>query len=49
MTILGLLLFSFEVVNKMIVDETLRAVHDSVCVVRNLVRENLVVYGGGAA
>lgn len=35
--------------NKMIIDEAQRAVHDSLCVVRNLVRDNRVVYGGGAA
>lgn len=35
--------------NKMIIDEAKRAVHDSICVVRNLVRDNRVVYGGGAA
>ncbi|CAH6722929.1 T-complex protein 1 subunit epsilon [[Candida] jaroonii] len=35
--------------NKMICDEGIRALHDSVCVVRNLIRDNRVVYGGGAA
>lgn len=35
--------------NKMIVDEAKRALHDAICVVRNLVRDNRVVYGGGAA
>ncbi|KAF0454402.1 T-complex protein 1 subunit epsilon [Gigaspora margarita] len=35
--------------NKMIVDEAKRATHDALCVVRNLVRDNRVVYGGGAA
>ncbi|ODV94285.1 hypothetical protein PACTADRAFT_45174 [Pachysolen tannophilus NRRL Y-2460] len=35
--------------NKMIVDEATRALHDSLCVVRNLIRDNRVVYGGGAA
>ena len=35
--------------NKMIVDEAQRALHDSLCVVRNLVRDSRVVYGGGAA
>lgn len=35
--------------SKMIVDESTRALHDSLCVVRNLVRDNRVVYGGGAA
>ncbi|EJU04967.1 hypothetical protein DACRYDRAFT_20540 [Dacryopinax primogenitus] len=35
--------------NKMIVDEAKRALHDALCVVRNLVVNNRVVYGGGAA
>uniref|UniRef100_A0A7S3JZU2 T-complex protein 1 subunit epsilon n=1 Tax=Aureoumbra lagunensis TaxID=44058 RepID=A0A7S3JZU2_9STRA len=35
--------------NKMIVDEAKRSLHDAVCVVRNLVKDNRVVYGGGAA
>ncbi|KAF8322666.1 hypothetical protein DL93DRAFT_2199957 [Clavulina sp. PMI_390] len=35
--------------NKMIIDEAKRALHDALCVVRNLVVDNRVVYGGGAA
>merc|ERR1712216_46088 len=35
--------------NKMIVDEAKRSLHDAICVVRNLVRSNRIVYGGGAA
>jgi len=35
--------------NKMIIDEAKRALHDAMCVVRSLVRDNRVVYGGGAA
>jgi T-complex protein 1 subunit epsilon len=35
--------------NKMIIDEAKRSLHDSLCVVRNLVRDNRVVYGGGSA
>ncbi|GAA5930965.1 hypothetical protein JCM1841_003665 [Sporobolomyces salmonicolor] len=35
--------------NKMIIDEAKRALHDALCVVRSLVRDNRVVYGGGAA
>jgi T-complex protein 1 subunit epsilon len=31
------------------VDEAKRALHDSLCVVRNLVKDNRIVYGGGAA
>merc|ERR1712061_438788 len=34
---------------KMIVEEAKRSMHDALCVVRNLVRDNRVVYGGGAA
>merc|ERR1712062_127796 len=30
-------------------DEAKRSMHDALCVVRNLVRDNRVVYGGGAA
>lgn len=35
--------------NKMIIEEAKRALHDALCVVRNLIRDNRVVYGGGAA
>lgn len=35
--------------NKMIIDEAKRALHDAMCVVRSLVKDNRVVYGGGAA
>ncbi|OBZ89022.1 T-complex protein 1 subunit epsilon [Choanephora cucurbitarum] len=35
--------------NKMIIDEAKRSLHDAMCAVRNLVRDNRVVYGGGAA
>lgn len=35
--------------NKMIIEEAKRSIHDALCVVRNLVRSNKVVYGGGAA
>merc|ERR1711988_31353 len=31
--------------NKMIVDEAKRSLHDAMCVVRNLVRDNRIVYG----
>lgn len=33
----------------MIVDEAKRSIHDAICVVRNLIKDNRVVYGGGAA
>ena len=35
--------------NKMIVEEAKRSFHDAICVVRNLVRSNKIVYGGGAS
>jgi len=35
--------------NKMLVKEAERSVHDALCVVRNLIRDNRVVYGGGSA
>merc|ERR1719284_1238595 len=35
--------------NRMIIDETKRSLHDAICVVRNLIRDNRIVYGGGAA
>merc|ERR1712212_924376 len=33
----------------MILEEAKRSLHDALCVVRNLVRDNRIVYGGGAA
>lgn len=35
--------------NKMILEEIKRSLHDALCVARNLVRDNSIVYGGGAA
>ncbi len=35
--------------NKMIVEEAKRSIHDAICVIRNLVKDNRIVYGGGAA
>lgn len=32
-----------------IIDEAKRSLHDALCVVRNLVKDNRIVYGGGAA
>lgn len=32
-----------------IIEEAKRSLHDALCVVRNLVQDNRVVYGGGAA
>jgi len=34
--------------NRMVVDEAKRSLHDAICVVRNLVRDSRIVYGGGA-
>ncbi|KAL6077575.1 T-complex protein 1 subunit epsilon [Balamuthia mandrillaris] len=34
--------------NKMILEEAKRSIHDALCVVRNLIRENRVVFGGGS-
>ena len=35
--------------NKMIIDEAKRCIHDAICVVRNMIRDSKVVYGGGCA
>jgi len=35
--------------NKMIVEEAKRCLHDAICVVRNMVRDSRIVYGGGCA
>ena len=35
--------------NKMVVDEAHRSLHDAMCVTRNLIKDNRVVYGGGSA
>ncbi|XP_078334538.1 T-complex protein 1 subunit epsilon-like isoform X1 [Crassostrea virginica] len=34
--------------NKMIVEEGKRSIHDALCVIRNLVKDRRIVYGGGA-
>jgi len=34
---------------KMIIEEAKRSMHDALCAVRNLVRDNRIVYGGGAS
>jgi len=34
--------------NKMVVEEGKRSIHDALCVVRNLVKSNRIVYGGGS-
>ena len=35
--------------NQMVVEEGKRSLHDAMCVVRNLIKDNRVVFGGGAA
>lgn len=35
--------------NKMVVEEAKRSLHDAMCVVRNLIKDDRVVYGGGSA
>lgn len=35
--------------NKMMVEETKRSLHDAMCVTRNLIKDNRIVYGGGSA
>lgn len=35
--------------NQMIVEEAKRSLHDAMCVVRNLILDNRIVYGGGSA
>ncbi|KAK0574535.1 hypothetical protein LWI29_025152 [Acer saccharum] len=35
--------------NKMMIEETKRSMHDALCVARNLIRNNSIVYGGGSA
>jgi T-complex protein 1 subunit epsilon len=35
--------------NHMIIDEAKRSLHDAMCVARNLIKDNRIVYGGGAA
>uniref|UniRef100_A0A0K8TXH8 T-complex protein 1 subunit epsilon n=2 Tax=Bactrocera latifrons TaxID=174628 RepID=A0A0K8TXH8_BACLA len=35
--------------NAMIIEEAKRSIHDALCVVRSLIKDNRIVYGGGAA
>lgn len=35
--------------NKMVIEEAKRSIHDAICMVRNLIRDNRIVYGGGSA
>jgi T-complex protein 1 subunit epsilon len=34
--------------NKMMIEEAKRSIHDALCVVRNLIKESRIVYGGGS-
>jgi len=34
--------------NNMIIEEAKRSIHDAICVARNLIRDNRIVYGGGS-
>jgi T-complex protein 1 subunit epsilon len=33
----------------MMIEEAKRSIHDALCVARNLIRNNSIVYGGGSA
>lgn len=33
----------------MMIEETKRSLHDALCVARNLIRNNSIVYGGGSS
>jgi len=35
--------------SKMLIEEAKRSIHDAICVARNLIRDNRIVYGGGSA
>lgn len=35
--------------NKMMIEEAKRSLHDALCMVRNLIRDNRIVYGGGSS
>jgi len=35
--------------NKMLMEEAKRSLHDAMCVTRNLIRDNRIIYGGGAS
>ena len=44
-----ILVFDDTIGNKMMIEETKRSIHDALCVARNLIRNNRIVYGGGSA
>merc|ERR1712183_1139392 len=35
--------------SKMVVDEAKRSIHDALCVIRNLIKDNKIIVGGGAS
>ena len=35
--------------NIKLVEEAKRSIHDAICVTRNLIRDNRIIYGGGSA
>ena len=41
--------FVHSCLSQQIIEEAKRALHDALCVIRNLVKDNRVVYGGGAS
>jgi T-complex protein 1 subunit epsilon len=43
------LVFNNAIGNKMMIEETKRSIHDALCVARNLIRNNSIVYGGGSS
>lgn len=47
--ILFIVVFDGALGNKMMIEETKRSIHDALCVARNLIRNNSIVYGGGSA
>lgn len=44
-----ILVLDYALGNKMMIEETKRSLHDALCVARNLIRNNSIVYGGGSA
>ena len=47
--ILYIVVFNCVLGNKMMIEETKRSIHDALCVARNLISNNSIVYGGGSA
>lgn len=49
MNIVAFVLLLILIYWKQIVEEAKRSMHDALCVVRNLVKDSRIVYGGGAS